>query len=145
MDRPSYLPELGRRLSAVLDAVGARSKAAEIAGRSTDMLNKYERAAAEPPFMALANLCLAAGASMEWLATGEGEMRKGTETAPDQASQPLRREDLMMAVQLASEALGNKVLPPGDHAELVTLLYELLIEGLPEATVLRFARRAAKA
>lgn len=65
--------------------------------------------------------------------------------ASHQASQPLRREELMMAVQLASEALGNKVLSAADHAELVTLLYELLVEGLPQATVMRFARKAAGA
>lgn len=62
------------------------------------------------------------------------------ETAPDGASQPLRRDDLKMALQLAAEALGDKVLPPDKHAELVTLIYELLEDGLPEAKVLRFAR-----
>lgn len=67
----------------------------------------------------------------------------GSETASDKASQPLRRNDLTMALQLASEALGDKELPPAKHAELVTLIYELLEEGLPEAKVLRFARAAA--
>lgn len=55
----------------------------------------------------------------------------------------MRRDDLMMALQLAAEALGDKVLPPDKHAELVTLIYELLEEGLPEAKVLRFARHAS--
>lgn len=49
----------------------------------------------------------------------------------------------MLSLQLASEALGEKTLPPAKHAELVGLIYELLEEGLPEATVLRFARAAA--
>lgn len=62
---------------------------------------------------------------------------------PAGTSQPVRREDLMMAVQLANEALGNRVLPPDKYAELVTLLYELLEEGLPNAKVLHFARAAA--
>ncbi len=144
MERPTYREELGRRLSAVLDRLPSRQKAAETAGRSTDMLNKYERGVAEAPFMAMANLCLAAGVRMEWLATGLGDVERAAQTAPDQASQPLRREDLMMAMQLASEALGNKVLSPPDHAELVSLLYELLVEGLPQATVLRYAKRAAR-
>lgn len=141
---PGYLAELGRRLSAVLDELPSRQKAADIAGRSTDMLNKYERGAAEPPFTAVARLCLAANVRMEWVATGIGEKKDNPwEAAPGQASQAVRREDLMMAMQLASESLGNKVLPPADHAELVSLLYELLVEGLPQATVLRFARKAA--
>lgn len=138
---PSSLAELGRRLSAVLDALGTRRKAADIAGRSTDQLAKYEKGLTEPPFTAIAGLCLEAGVRMEWLATGEGEMR--VEPAPGGASQPLRRDDLTMALQLASEALGEKELPPAKHAELVTLIYELLEEGLPEAKVLRFARAAA--
>jgi hypothetical protein len=66
-----------------------------------------------------------------------------TGLASQQPSQPLRRNDLIMALQLASEALGDKELPPAKHAELVTLIYELLEEGLPEAKVLRFARAAA--
>ncbi|MCP1375350.1 helix-turn-helix domain-containing protein [Dyella lutea] len=61
----------------------------------------------------------------------------------ERASQAVRREDLKIALQLASEALGNRELPPDKHAELVTLIYELLEEGLPEAKVLRFARAAA--
>lgn len=96
-----------------------------------------------PAFDVMARLCLAAKVRMEWLATGTGEMHEVAETAPDHASQAVRREDLMMAMQLASESLGNKVLSPADHAELVSLLYELLVEGLPQATVLRFARKAA--
>lgn len=64
-------------------------------------------------------------------------------TAPDKASQGMRRDVLKIALQLASEALGEKELPPAKHAELVTLIYELLEEGLPEAKVLRFARAAA--
>lgn len=65
------------------------------------------------------------------------------DSASHRASQPLRRDDLKMALQLATEALDGKVLPPAKHAELVTLIYELLEEGLPEAKVLRFARAAA--
>ena len=88
-------------------------------------------------------MCVAKGVRMEWLASGEGEMHAastGTQTASDSASQGLRRDDLKMALQLAAEALGDKVLPPEKHAEMVTLIYELLEDGLPEAQVLRFAR-----
>ncbi|MBB6244823.1 helix-turn-helix domain-containing protein [Rhodanobacter sp. MP1X3] len=66
-----------------------------------------------------------------------------SQPASQDASQPVRHDVLMMAVRLATEALGEKVLPPAKHAELVTMLYELLDEGLPEAKVLRFARTAA--
>jgi len=46
-------------------------------------------------------------------------------------------------VQLAAEALGERTLPPEKHAELVSLIYEGLMDGLPEARILRFARLAA--
>lgn len=141
-EHPSSPAELGRRLSAVLDKIGTRRKAAQIAGRSTDQLSKYEKGMAEPPFSAVASLCLEAGARMEWLATGEGAMQatQAWQGVRDGASLAVRQPVLMMALQLASEALGEKELPPAKHAELVSLIYELLEEGLPEAKVLRFAR-----
>jgi phage repressor protein C with HTH and peptisase S24 domain len=144
MQDPSSIIELGRRITSVLDLIGTRRISAAIARRSTDMLNKYERGASEPPFVAMAALCKAAAVRMEWLATGEGEMHDtAAKPASDSASQPVRHETLTMALQLAAEALGEKELPPAKHAELVALIYELLEEGLPEAKVLRFARAAA--
>jgi transcriptional regulator with XRE-family HTH domain len=156
--RPSSLPELGRRLLALYDAVGTRLKAAEIAGRSTDQLAKWAKGHAEPPFAPLAKLCKAAGVSLEWLAFEEGKgprrIRFGQgldaiaeamalETAPPSQSQPVRREELTMAFQLLDEALEGKTLPPAKRAELVELIYEGLVDGLPEGKVLRWARTAA--
>lgn len=109
-------------------------------GVSSAALQRYIKEENEPPFAALARLFDAAGARLDWLATGKGDMRQ---LPPPDASQAVRRAELTMALQLASEALGEKELPPGKHAELVTLLYELLVEGLPEARVLHFARAFA--
>lgn len=73
--------------------------------------------------------------------------RRVGETTPAylEQSQVLNPEALRMALQLASDMICNKglTLPPEKHADLVTLMYELLEEGLPEAKVLRFARVAA--
>lgn len=49
-----------------------------------------------------------------------------------------------MAVQLAEEALGGRYLVPADYAELVDLIYDALVNGLPSAQVLAFARPAAR-
>ncbi len=68
---------------------------------------------------------------------------KAAEAASESHSQELRREALTMALQLAAEALGGRSLPPEKHAELVSLIYEGLVDGLPEAQILRFARLAA--
>ena len=142
---PSVLEELGRRLSALYDAIGNRSKAADIAFRSTDQLAKYAKGAVEPPFMPLARLCSAAGVRLEWLAFGIGPMyEKDYKPAPQSPSQSVRHEELSMAIQLVDEALEGKTLETAKRAELVALVYEGLVEGLPEATVLRWARTATK-
>lgn len=75
---------------------------------------------------------------------GYAVRERGTESEQARASQPLRQEVLMIALQLADEALEGKVLAADKRAELVSLIYELLEEGLPTAKVLRFARAAAK-
>ena len=56
----------------------------------------------------------------------------------------MRRDALKMAVQLAQEALDGRTLVPADYAELVDLIYEALVNGLPSAQVLAFARPAAR-
>lgn len=78
---------------------------------------------------------------MEWIATGDGPSLASEATSLN-GSQPLRLEGLTIAIQLAAEALEGKYLPPDKYAELVSLIYEGLEEGLPEATILRFARIA---
>ena len=137
---PSSETELGSRLLAVIDQIGSRQKASEIAGRSTDQLAKYVKGAAEPPFLALARLCMAAGRSMEWLATGvDPEVPH-----PQPPSQAVRPEVVSLAVQLAEEALEGKRLEPPDYGQLVSLIYDALVNGLPSAQVLAFARPAAR-
>lgn len=70
--------------------------------------------------------------------------RQASETASESHSQPLRRDALTMAVQLAQEALDGRHLDPPDYAELVDLIYGALVNGLPSAQVLAFARPAAR-
>lgn len=73
---PSSIEELGTRISVVAEAVGDRKTAAKVAGISSDSLQRYIRGDVQPPFHALVNLCKAANYSIEWLASGEGPMRK---------------------------------------------------------------------
>lgn len=83
----------------------------------------------------------------EWLLFGE-EPRQATARAADtviSASQPVKLPLLTSALQLVGSILQESELPmaPEKQAELVSLVYELLEEGMPEAKVLRFARAAA--
>jgi hypothetical protein len=149
--RPIPAPGIGHRIGQVAKLIGTRTSAYEVMGVSSAALQRYIKEENEPPFGPLARLCVAAGASLNWLATGEGDMRTQTgavreepaQWPSDEPSQAVRHEELTIALQLAAEALGEKELPPAKHAELVTLIYELLVEGLPEAKVLRFARAFA--
>lgn len=81
-------------------------------------------------------------ASAEWIRAFEKGFFARARLAT-QIPAPIRAESLRMALQLADEALAGRPLDAAHKAELVSLIYELLEEGLPEAKVLRFARAAA--
>lgn len=146
--RPTSLEELGRRLSAVLDLLGTRRKASEIAGRSTDMLSKYEKGSVEPPFLALSRLCLATNTRMEWLATGNGEMRSATiQTAPHKGSHPARQPAASMemgllttAVRMVSDVLeqhgARDQVSSDQFADLVQVTFRDLERGAAEDATL---------
>lgn len=87
------------------------------------------------------------GWSLDWLLFGEGEPYRamGGEGGGHRAdSQPMRSESLRIAITLAEKALDGRTLSPDDYGELVTLIYEALVNGLPSAQVLAFARPAAR-
>lgn len=66
---------MGARIGQAADAIGTRELAARAMGVSQAALQRYVRGVNNPPFDALARLCLRAGIRMEWLATGEGPMQ----------------------------------------------------------------------
>jgi hypothetical protein len=61
------------RLRLVIDALGTRREAAEIAGVSLDAVVRYLRGENQPGFLIVGRLCEAAKMSMHWLATGQGK------------------------------------------------------------------------
>lgn len=63
---------IGARIGRAADAIGTRESAARAIGVSPAALQRYVREANNPPFDALARLCLQSGFRMEWLATGTG-------------------------------------------------------------------------
>ena len=104
----------------------------------------YERDERLPDADCLARL-VGQGWNANWLLTGDGPERgESVFTGISGASQPLRDADLRMAVQLAQEALDGWTLPPAQFAELVTLIYDALVHGLPSAQVIALARPAAR-
>lgn len=104
-DASQFDTGLGSRISAVLDLYETRSKAAEIAGISTDQLAKYVKGEAQPRWDTLVRLAYARDVSLDWLATGRGEMRLGL-AAPAAVVRPLGT-DLQMPVFDAALSLGH--------------------------------------
>lgn len=68
------------RLRVVMDRLGTRREAAEIGGVSLDAVIRYLRGENQPGFMVISRLTEAAGISMRWLATGQGDMENDTPT-----------------------------------------------------------------
>ena len=65
---------LETRVKAVADLYSSRKSAASAAGVSTDMLTRYMRGESQPSFAAMAGLCVPVGVSLDWLASGKGDM-----------------------------------------------------------------------
>lgn len=68
-----------QRFRIVADRVGPRREAARIAGVSLDAIIRYLRGENQPTLTAMSHLCNAAGISLNWLATGEGDQEANAE------------------------------------------------------------------
>ena len=65
---------IGNRIGLVADQYGTRTEAAAAAGVSVISLRRYIAEEQAPPFQVLARLAMPKGVSLEWVATGKGEM-----------------------------------------------------------------------
>jgi len=66
--------ELEKRIEEVCNLLDTRAQAAKCAGVSVEQLANYIQGRSKPGFLALKGICEEAGASLDWLSTGEGEM-----------------------------------------------------------------------
>ncbi len=78
----TYAEQLRSRVEALIDLFSSRTEAARVAEKNPDMITGYIRGRNKPPFDVLARLALAQGVSLDWVATGKGEMRPGSAAAP---------------------------------------------------------------
>lgn len=169
-ERPTSLIELGRRISAVVKRYQSVKLAAESAGKSPDQIAAYRKGENEPSFLVMARLADRASVSLDWLATGEGEMlldlTAHQRMATTKRVMDLERElaalrsqtrtwdrDLLrtcgVAVVELLEELG-KELSPEALLDLILAVYDLQIaqreegrESLNVAEIVRLVRRAA--
>lgn len=74
----------GVRVKCICDLYPSRAAAAASAGVTPDTLARYMREEIRPSFEAMVNLCALKEVSLEWLATGRGDIVRTTR-------RPLRR------------------------------------------------------
>lgn len=82
-----YIQGVGSRVEAACQRLGTRTKAAQVAGLSTDQLLRIVRGDSVPNFIAVQAIAIAAGVSLHWIATGEGPMLQERADAGDFAQQ----------------------------------------------------------
>ena len=70
-------PEFTARLRIMMDRLGTRQQAADIAGVTVDAVIRYLRGGNQPGFVAISKMCEAANISMHWLYHGNGPMELG--------------------------------------------------------------------
>ena len=115
----SFGAELSHRIAQLVDLVGSRAKAAEVAGVSTEQIARYVRGEVpKVPLEPLLRLCEASGARIEWLATGRDPMLEGAAVQDEAVKYSLgetfearieRLQEVNSAVLRVSRELGHQV------------------------------------
>lgn len=139
----SVATTIGARLKYIRNYLSQRQFAEEL-NIALSSYQLYERDERPLPADVLETL-IERGYNANWVLIGEGPERLDALSDPvSEASQPLRMDMLKIAITLAQEALDGKTLGHEDYAELVSLIYDALANGLQSAQVLAFAKPAAR-
>lgn len=137
---PSSEFELGHRISVVVSAIGTQKKASEIAGVTSEQIGRWRNGATKIPLQAAAQLCAAAGRSLDWLAFGHDP------DTPQQITQvdPIDLDTMEAVIEsvMRELALQEKRLDPGDFGKLCRLVYEATRDK-PEGETRRSLTRSA--
>lgn len=117
-------PELGCRIEAASAIIGRRPEAAAAGGISHDQLTRIIQGKARPSFETVVGIARKSGVSLEWLATGKGEMLATTRPKDEKLLSEVLVATAIVAVE---QYLEEKQLtcPPEKKAELILLLCEI--------------------
>lgn len=105
VDVPPHGDEaIGARIDEACRLIGGREAAAQAAGVSSVMLRRYIRGGSKATFEVIANLARAAEVSLDWIATGEGGVRRGSSgSAPPSAMSNEQLSDAQGSPENSSE------------------------------------------
>ena len=102
---PALDSALGDRIRYVVDLFDRKKDAAQIAGVIPEQLNRWCQAQSEPRFVGITRLALSQGVSLEWIATGNGEIQSHAngKTTPQHATPSpndtqLKKRDILIAI-----------------------------------------------
>ncbi len=133
---------LGKRIAAVADSVGGRRRLAYLAGISESQLYRYLSGQSQPTVVPLILIAQVGGVSLQWLATGEGNMHLSEVDDPPRGVDPKLLEECIATAEDVLHEL-ERPLESVKKAQLITALYELQLESgnsLERATVLRLLK-----
>jgi hypothetical protein len=100
---PEADPSLAERIEMLVTAVGGNSKAAKIAGVSTDTILNWKKAGSRLPLQEMLALAKEAGVTLDWIATGHD--RRPDMSPPEQAGEDFVRIAVYGAT--AEDTLGE--------------------------------------
>jgi hypothetical protein len=125
---PSWTAEVGIRFGRVVALYPTRRAAAQICGKSEDMLSRYEKALSDPPFSVIAFLAIQKGVSLSWIFDGRGSMMADAPPAP--TTLPIDSALLTLVVAVVEGALvqRGRTLDALQKGEAIATLYELAAE-----------------
>jgi transcriptional regulator with XRE-family HTH domain len=105
-DTSDFESEVGSRLREVEKKFKNREEAAQAAGVAKSTFQRWVEGKADPSFKGLTLLARATGVSLDWLATGEGEMRPADAgSAPTPDAPPLVQLDARLVGRLTEKIL----------------------------------------
>jgi len=118
--------------------IGTVENAAKIAGIDSETLNRWMKGSTKASFVGVAQLALAAGRSLDWLATGEGPKHPEARAGPCLSGGYVEMETLRKAVE-AVEIIGRNA-PAGRKALAIARVYERLIATQGQAEMIEVMR-----
>ncbi len=112
---PGYVSELGTRISSIIDLYPTKAEAASVAEVTTESLGHYVSGKAKPRFDALARLASRKGVSLDWLARGEGPMKRQETAVPNELGDDyvlVKRFDVRSAAGAGAVGEAAEVMAP---------------------------------
>ena len=119
----------GERMAVAIQRAGGATRMAEKAGVSGSVLRKWRAGHSDPSRTHLINMARAAGVSVEWLATGEGDPDQGAAAPTGLGAPDISLDALEEVVEKVLALLDQRRpdLSAKARARIVRLVYEFSI------------------